>query len=92
MRCISSNCGNIGNIVGKIQTFKSKDGAWTQFEQLLKVKRKKEGVESANKIINAMVQREVVMQKRAQLAAGGKKASKEKVEKLGGVLKIKNPN
>ena len=73
---------NIGNIVGKIQTFKSKDGAWTQFEQLLKVKGKKEGVESANRIINAMVQREVVMQKRAQLAAGGKKASKEKVEKL----------
>ena len=72
-----------GNIAGKIKTFKDKqEGAWTAFELLLKEKGKKGGIESANKIIKAMVQRELDMQKRAQLAAGGKKASKQKVEKL----------
>ena len=47
-----------------------------------KQKGKKEGVETANRIIKAMVKREVIMEKRAMLAAGGKKAKKEKVEKL----------
>ena len=73
---------SFGNILGKIKTFKNKEGAWTQFELLLKQKGKKEGVETANRIIKAMVKREVIMEKRAMLAAGGKKAKKEKVEKL----------
>ena len=73
---------SFGNVLGKIKTFKSKEGAWTQFELLLKQKGKKEGVETANRIIKAMVKREVIMEKRAMLAAGGKKAKKEKVEKL----------
>jgi len=70
---------NFGNIIGKIQTFKSKDGAWTQFEQLLKERGKEKGIESATKIINAMVEREVLMQSLAKKAVG-KKASKEKIE------------
>ena len=73
---------SFGNILGKIKTFKSREGAWTQFELLLKEKGKKEGLKTSNRIIDAMVKREVIMEKRARLAAGGKKVSKEKVEKL----------
>ena len=70
-----------GNILGTIKTYKSKEGAWTRFELLLRDKGKRGGIESANKMINAMVRRELAMQKRAELATGGKKSNKAKIEK-----------
>jgi len=79
---------SIGNAVTGINVFRSKNGALTLFENTLNqkgifdIKGKREAVKSLKKIVDAMIAREIFMEKKAEAAAKNKTAKGIKEEYL----------
>ena len=78
---------NFTNAIGQTKTYRSKEGALTEFENLTvkeayNIPGKMKGVNSQKKIIDAMINREIVMEKKAASAAKNKTPKEIKAEYL----------